>query len=141
MTAAERSFPSPPNSPTWIDLAKNVFNDQVAVWDITSCGGGLRWQLFTFNKGYDYKNAASQATFFLLAARLAKYTNNSTYVDWAGKAYDWTSKVGLINNDFKVYDGVQTAENCSDVDRIEWSYNSAAFMYGSAVLYNHVSLD
>ena len=138
MNAAERNFPSPPSSPAWIDLAKNVFDAQAARWDQSLCGGGLRWQIFTFSKGYSYKNAASQATFFLLAARLARYTNNATYVDWASKAYDWTSKVGLITNDSKVFDGVQTASGCSEISRLEWSYNAAAFMYGSAVIYNHV---
>ena len=138
MTAAERNLPSSPSSPTWIDLARNVFDDQVARWDTSTCGGGLRWQIFTFNKGYDYKTAASQSTFFLLAARLARYTNNATYVDWANKAYDWTTKIGLITADYKVFDGALTAGGCDTITRLQWTYTAAAFMYGSAVMYNHV---
>ena len=138
MTAAERNLPSPPSSTAWIDLAKTVFDEQVARWDASTCGGGLRWQIFEFNPGYDHKNAASQATFFLLAARLARYTNNATYVDWVNKAYDWTTKIGLITDDYKVFDGVGTAGGCDTISRPQWTYNAAAFMYGSAVMYNHV---
>lgn len=138
MNAAERNLSTPSDSPAWIDLAKNVFDNQAARWDTKTCGGGLRWQIYYFNNGYGYKNTVSQATFFLLAARLAKYTNNSTYVDWAAKAFDWTTKIGLIDDQFRVFDGVQTADGCDTISRLEWSYNFAAFMYGSAVLYNHV---
>ncbi|EOD52835.1 putative glycoside hydrolase family 76 protein [Neofusicoccum parvum UCRNP2] len=91
MTAAERDFPTTGNQTAWIDLARNVFDTQAARWDTGSCGGGLRWQIFTFNAGYNYKNSISQAMFFQLAARLAHFTGNQTYVDWASRAYDWTS--------------------------------------------------
>jgi len=138
MNAAEKDFPTAPSSPAWIDIAKNVFERQASRWDQSACGGGLRWQIYTSDRGYDYKNAISQATFFLLAARLAKYTNNGTYVDWANKAYDWTAKVGLIDDKFRVFDGVKTADSCGTVSRIQWTYNAAAFMYGSAVMYDHV---
>lgn len=136
--AAEKGFPQASSSPPWIDLAKNVFNSQAARWDNSTCDGGLRWQIFAFNSGYDYKDAASQATFFLLAARLAQYTKNETYADWANKAWDWTKKTGVISDDFKVYDGTLVTEDCGSVNKIQWSYNAAAFTYGSAVMSNHV---
>lgn len=139
MNAAEKNFPSPTSFPAWIDIAKNVFEDQASRWDQTTCGGGLRWRIDTaYLKGYNYKNSISQATFFMLAARLAKYTNNGTYVDWANKACDWTAKVGLIDGLFKVFDGAETNDNCGTVSRLQWTYNAAAFMYGSAVMYDHV---
>ena len=138
MNAAEKGFPSSSGSISWLDLAKNVFDEQVRRWDTKTCKGGLRWQLYTFNQGYDYKNSASNGIFFQLAARLAAFTGNSTYVDWAEKAYDWTKSVGFISNDFHVYDGAHSTWDCSDINRIEWSYISACFIYGSAVMYNHV---
>jgi len=138
MNAAEKNFPTPPSSPAWIDIAKNVFENQASRWDQSACGGGLRRQIYTSNQGYDYKNAISQATFFLLAARLAKYTNNGTYVVWANKVYDWTAKVGLIDDSFRVFDGATTTESCGTISRLQWTYNAAAFMYGSAVMYDHV---
>jgi len=110
----------------------------VGRWDTTQCGGGLRWQIFTFNQGYDYKNSVSQGLFFQLAARLAHYTGNQTYADWASKSYNWTKSIGLIDSDYSIYDGTKVNGNCSDIAHIQWSYNAGAFMYGSAVMYNYV---
>ena len=141
MTAAELQFPSPSTASnvTWIDLAKNVFDLQAARWDTQNCGGGLRWQIFTFNNGYEYKNAISTGTFFQLAARLARYTGNSTYTDWANKSYDWIADSSLITSDFKVYDGAAVSD-CNNPNKLQWTFNAADLVYGSAVMYNLVSL-
>ena len=138
MRAAELQFPSPSNSPSWLEVAINVFNDQVGRWDTHSCGGGLRWQIFTFNQGYNYKQTLSNGAFFQLAARLARYTGNQTYADWATKSYDWTSSVGFISDDYRVFDGASTRDNCSELNRVQWTYAAGAFMYGSAVMTNFV---
>ena len=139
MRAAELRFPNPSTSPSWLDIAVNVFNDQVSRWDAQTCGGGLRWQILRFSNGYGYKSTISAGAFFQLAARLAKYTGNQTYADWATKSYDWTSSVGFINDDYKVFDGALVDRNCSLIDRLQWSYDAAAFMYGSAVMTNFAS--
>jgi mannan endo-1,6-alpha-mannosidase len=56
MSAAEYNFPNPPpDQPQWLALAQAVFNTQAARWDTEYCQGGLRWQIFTWNNGYDYK--------------------------------------------------------------------------------------
>jgi mannan endo-1,6-alpha-mannosidase len=71
MTAAEVNFPNPPaSSPQWLTLAQAVFNRQAARWDNDTCNGGLRWQVFQYNNGYDYKNSISNGCFFSMAARL-----------------------------------------------------------------------
>lgn len=58
MLAAEYDFPKPSGDrPQWLELAKNVFNDQVLRIDDKACDGGLRWQVFSFNNGYNYKNS------------------------------------------------------------------------------------
>ena len=138
MMAAEQQLPSPPASPLWIDLAKNVFDLQASRWDTATCGGGLRWQIFKVNDGYAYKNNPSAGTFFQLATRLARYTGNQTYTDWAVKTWDWTTSIGLIDSDFKVYDGAYTTTKCSDINNLEWTYTAGMFLYGSAVMYNYV---
>ena len=138
MRAAELQFPTPSNSPSWLELAINVFNNQVSRWDTSTCGGGLRWQIFKFNTGYDYKNAISTAAFFQLAARLAKYTGNQTYADWAANSYEWSSSISFIDPDYKVFNGASIEDNCSVVDRLQWTYAAGAFMYGSAVMTNFV---
>ena len=138
MRAAELRFPNPSTSPSWLDLAINVFNDQVLRWDTNTCGGGLRWQIFKYNIGYDYKHTVSNGAFFQLAARLARYTGNQTYADWATRSYDWTSSVGFISDNHKVFDGASVADNCSVITRHQWTYAAAAFLYGSAVMTNFV---
>jgi mannan endo-1,6-alpha-mannosidase len=81
MSAAELNFPNPPKGkPSWLSLAQAVFNNHVSRWDMSSCGGGLRWQIYITNPGYDYKNTISNGAFFQLGARLARYTGKNNYV-------------------------------------------------------------
>jgi mannan endo-1,6-alpha-mannosidase len=140
MSAAEVNFPNPPASqPQWLALAQAVFNTQAARWDDTSCGGGLRWQIFTFNNGYNYKNSISNGCFFNLAARLAKYTGNDTYAQWADKTWDWMAGVGLLDNNYYIYDGSDLTINCSNVNHLQWTYNAGAFLLGAANMYNYTN--
>ncbi|KAK7521359.1 glycosyl hydrolase [Phyllosticta citriasiana] len=151
LSAAELGFPNPPpSSPQWLALAQAVFNTQVTRWDANTCGGGLRWQIFTFNNGYDYKNTISNGGFFQLAARLARYTGNATYGEWAEKVWDWmvdtplmmaangAAKDGTPNTPatYNVYDGTSTSGNCSEADHLQWTYNYGTLIAGSAYMYN-----
>jgi mannan endo-1,6-alpha-mannosidase len=99
----------------------------------------LRWQVFPFLSGYDYKNSIANGCYFNLGARLARYTNNNTYADLAEKAWDWTTGVGLIDNEYKIYDGAHIGTNCTDINRIQFSYNMGVWTLGAAMMYNHVS--
>lgn len=140
LSAAENKFPDPPDSsPSWLSLAQAVFNTQAARWDDSTCGGGLRWQIFSFNNGYNYKNTISNGCFFNIAARLAKYTGNQTYADWAEKAWDWELSVGLMSKDYHYFDGSDDKINCSSVNHIQWTYNAGVHMYGAAAMWNMVS--
>jgi mannan endo-1,6-alpha-mannosidase len=139
LTAAEVGFPNPPSgSPAWLELAENVFNDQAARWNTANCSGGLRWQIFAFNNGYNYVNSDSNGQFFLLAARLARFTGNTTYSDWATKTYDWMSSIGIVSTQGEVYDGADIALNCSQIDHIQWSADSGYVLEGAANMYNQV---
>ena len=141
LAAAEFKFPDPPEGePQWLALAQAVFNGQASRWDTEHCGGGLRWQIFPFNNGYDYKNTVSNGGFFQLAARLGKYTGNATYLEWADTTYEWTKRVGLITDDYKFYDGIRYTESCGSMDKLQWSYNPALFLYGAAVMWNVVCI-
>lgn len=141
MDAAELNFPAPtdPNAPSWLSLAQAVFNEMAGRWDTSTCGGGLRWQIYTFNAGYDYKNSISNLGLFQLAARLARYTNNATYADWADKTWQWYSDASLWDGaTYQIFDGTTTDSNCSSVDHYQWTYNYAAAIGGAAYMYNHV---
>lgn len=137
MTAAEQRYPNPPaDSPQWLALAQAVFNSQALRWDTTSCNGGLKWQIFTFNDGYNYKNTISNGCFFNIASRLAVYTGNSSYADWAEKTWDWIFAVGLGSPIYQFFDGTDDTQNCTSLDHIQWTYNAGVMMLGAANMYN-----
>ncbi|KAI5847037.1 glycosyl hydrolase family 76-domain-containing protein [Morchella snyderi] len=147
LSAAERVFPNPPSDkPQWLTLAMAVFNRQASRWDELNCGGGLRWQVVSTNAGYDYKNAISNGLFFQMGARLARYTGNATYAEWAEKVYDWSKASGIISSDYKVYDGshIPTDTNgdgmepdCPVTEVLQWSYNAGVYLAGAAFMYNY----
>jgi mannan endo-1,6-alpha-mannosidase len=143
MTAAEVGF-AKPKSAEWVDYAVNVWNTQATRLDYESenangtCGGGLRWQIFRFNSGYEYKNAWSNGNFFLLSARLAKFTGNATYAQYANKVFKWSKDIGLVGEGYEVHDGTSANRNCSSVNQIQWSATNGIFTEGAALMYNMV---
>ena len=140
MSAAEQKFPNPPSDqPQWLELAQAVFNLQAARWDNTTCGGGLRWQIFQFNNGYNYKNSISNGCFFNMGARLAMYTNNDTYAQWAEQMFDWVQDIGLMSPQYQFFDGTDDTLNCSQFNHIQWTYNAGVYLLGAANMYNYVS--
>lgn len=142
MSAAEVNFPNPPeDQPQWLALAQAVFNTQYPRWDNTTCGGGLKWQIFTFNNGYNYKNTISNGIFFNIASRLALYTGNETYAEWAEKAWDWVIAIGLGSPTYQFFDGTDDTQNCTSINHIQWSYNTGVFMHGAATMYNFTNGD
>ena len=138
MSAAEYKYPDPPeDEPQWLALAQAVFNTQAARWDAEYCGGGLRWQIFTWNNGFNYKNAISNACFFNLASRLALYTGNQSYADWADKTWDWMKRIKFLDDSYYVYDGAHIETACTNIVPYQFSYNAGAFLLGAAAMYNH----
>jgi mannan endo-1,6-alpha-mannosidase len=147
MTAAESGFPSDVLSDlntTWADIAITIFNQQAARWDYETCAGGLRWQIFPFNNGYDYMNSISNGNFYQLASRLSRFTGNSTYEEWSDTVLRWTVNVGLIADELAalpgaVFDGTDTTDECSDINRIQWSADAGTYLAGAAYAWNAVS--
>ncbi|SCU96023.1 LAME_0F14532g1_1 [Lachancea meyersii CBS 8951] len=140
MGAVERNFTNPTEKgvPGWLAMVQGVFNTMYSRWDDQHCGGGVRWQIFTWNSGYNYKNTISNACLFQLAARLGRYTGNDTYIDVAEKIFDWMVDVGYIvlNDTANVYDGANIDDNCTDITKLEWSYNQGVVLGGAAYMYN-----
>lgn len=142
LRAAETNFPNPPGpkDPSWLGLAQAVFNEQTAVWDTSTCNGGLRWQLYPTNKGYNLKNSISNGNLINIAARLARYTKDDRYAQWAVKVWDWMERIGLIDEHFNVYDNSDAdTYNCTQIDHDQWSYNAATMLMGASTMYNYVS--
>jgi mannan endo-1,6-alpha-mannosidase len=136
MSAAEAQIANG-NATQWLALADTVFNVLVQRWDNATCSGGLRWQVYSFAIGFDYKNSASNGNFFQLASRLARFTGNTTYSNWANTAYSWTKKTELIDSKWNVYDGAQIVNNnCTEVNKVQFSYAAGSILSGVAHMYN-----
>ncbi|CEJ90057.1 hypothetical protein VHEMI05865 [[Torrubiella] hemipterigena] len=141
MLAAEVNFPNPPSDkPQWLALAQAVFETQASPdRHDTTCGGGLRWQIPVTNAGYDYKNSIANGCLFNLGARLARYTGNMTYAKVATDTYNWVESVGFIaklSDGYHIYDGAHVEDNCTDINKVEYSYNNAVYVQGAAFMYN-----
>lgn len=139
MLAAESNFQNPPPAdPQWLALAQAVFNTQTDPDRRDgSCGGGLRWQIFALNHGYSYKNAISNGLYFNLAARLARYTGDSSYARHAAETFDWMLRIGLVDGgSFDVFDGAHVEHDCRDINRAQFSYNAAVLLQGAAFMYD-----
>ncbi|KAF2733443.1 hypothetical protein EJ04DRAFT_553369 [Polyplosphaeria fusca] len=144
MSALEYKFPDPKEDAavTYLQVVENSFNNLVSRWDTESCNGGLKWQIYPDNAnvgGYNYKNSISNGAVFALGARLAQYTGNQTYADWAAKIFDWSKAVGLVSDKYEVFDGTNDKTNCTDRDHTEWSYNVGVYLHGAAAMYNLTS--
>lgn len=143
MAAAEKNFSNPSaHEPQWLYLAQAVFNIMASRWDMDNCNGGLRWQIYTWNNGYSYKNSVANGCLFNLAARLARYTGNETYTDWANKIWNWTEGIQLVDTSgsvWPIYDGATIDSNCTTRNKAEWTYNTGLFLSATAFMYNHTN--
>jgi mannan endo-1,6-alpha-mannosidase len=74
-----------------------------------------------------------------MAARLAMYTGNASYAQWADTTWDWLNAIGLISPSYQFFDGTDDTQNCTAINHIQWSYNSGIFLLGAANMYNYVS--
>ncbi len=139
MAAAESNVPQPPSSvPSWLDLGVNIWNSVSARWNTTSCGGGVFWQIFPTNfNGMHYKNSVSNGGLFQLSARLARATGDAKYVHMAAQVWDWSTGTGLVDPGFNVYDGADISDNCTDINKLSFTYSTGIYLYGAAVLANY----
>ncbi|KAH8432103.1 glycoside hydrolase family 76 protein [Aspergillus melleus] len=140
ITASETGFPEIDGKPSWTSLARVVFNMQVDRWDTGTCDGGLRWQIWPYQAGYTMKNAISNGGLFELAARLARFTKNDTYADWAEKIWDWSATTPLLQTKrWYVADSTSNEANCKDAGNDQWTYNYGTYLAGAAFMYNYTN--
>lgn len=139
MTAAEFNFPEQSGQPSWLSLAQGVFNTQAPRWDTSSCHGGMRWQIWPYQSGYTTKNAISNGGLFQLSARLALYTKNTTYSEWAERIWDWSATTPLLKEkNWNIADSTTCASQCTDHGDWQWTYNYGTYISGAAYMYNYV---
>ncbi|KAF2203979.1 hypothetical protein GQ43DRAFT_388884 [Delitschia confertaspora ATCC 74209] len=138
MSAVEYQFQDPAKSdPQYLEVVKNAFDNIASRWDNKACNGGLKWQIYPENAyGYNYKNAVSNGAMFALGARLARYTGEKKYAEWAERIWDWSERIGFISDKFEVFDGADDRKNCSELDHTQWSYNIGLYLHGAAGMYD-----
>jgi len=139
LQAAEYKFPNPlETQPSWLSLAQAVFNEQTGRWDTKTCNGGIRWQIYEIT-GYNLKNSISNGCLFNIASRLARYTGDDMYSDWAEEIWDWMWRIGLIDTNYNVYDNtVADILNCTTIDHTQWTYNAGTMLMGASTMWNIV---
>lgn len=140
ITAGELNFPERDGEASWVSLAEGVFNGQVPRWDMKNCGGGLRWQIWPYQDGYNLKNAISNGGLFQLSARLALYTKNATYAEWAEKIWDWSATTPLLRKNWVIADTTTNAASCKDHGDHQWTYNYATYINGAGYMHNYARL-
>ncbi|KAH6856230.1 glycosyl hydrolase family 76-domain-containing protein [Chaetomium sp. MPI-CAGE-AT-0009] len=142
MQAAEVGFPSPPEGePSWIELAKAVFDNQAARLSAEeACGGGLRMALSPTSALYDSKDTAATAAFLNLGARLYRFTNNETYAEWAERSWNWLTGVGLVDDEFNVWDVAHDGAewNCSHITKLRWSNPATVLLQATAYMTSQI---
>jgi mannan endo-1,6-alpha-mannosidase len=81
--------------------------------------------------------AIANACFFNIGARIARYTGNETYARIAEETWDWVWDVNYIDHEtWLIYDGGHVEHNCTDVNKLTFSYNPGIFLQGAAHLWN-----
>lgn len=60
-------------------------------------------------------------------------------MELAARTFDIMQKLSYIDSDWNVYDGAHLPD-CTDINKAQFSYNSAMLLQGAAFLYNYVSM-
>lgn len=115
----------------YLTMAGAIFEDMAKAWDDT-CAGGIWW-----SKDRTYKNAIANELFLSVAAHLAARTKDarqqSSYLGWADREWQWFSHTGMINSDHLVNDGLDA--HCANNHQTTWSYNQGVILGGLSELY------
>ncbi|KXJ94982.1 family 76 glycoside hydrolase [Microdochium bolleyi] len=143
LIAAETGYTDPPkDQPQWLALAQGTLHSQmnmqrrVAANANSPCAWGLRWQVYQTNNGWDYINTISNGCFMNMAARVGRYTGNTTYFEWAEKTWDFIRGLKYVADDYQVYDGAHEPTGCQTINPFTFSYNAAVLMQSCAYMYN-----
>lgn len=117
-----------------------MFDTQAARYSAEeTCSGGLRWAISPASAIWDIKSTVATAVFLNLGARLYRFTGNETYAEWAERSWNWLTDIGLVDDEFNVWDSAVSAEmNCSDIIRYRTSNNAAVLLQAAAYMTSQV---
>lgn len=118
----------------YLEAAVFIFEHMSTGWSEEKCGGGVPWTLST-----SYKNAISNELFLQVAASLAnRIPENSTYLEWADKEWNWFDNSKMWNDEGTVNDGL--TDDCENNNEPVWSYNQGVLL-GALVELHKVKQD
>lgn len=124
-------------NPTYLSMAKDLFEDMTHGWNDGSCGG-IFWR-----KGQDDINAIENELFISLASQLATRSDGEKsrayYVSWAVRVWKWFQRTGMINEDWTINDGIDPS-TCKNDGGTVWSYNQGVIL-GALVELDKVESD
>ncbi len=98
--------------------AKAIHAHMAKAWR-PDLGGGVLWCL---EPDKQKPNAITNNLFLILSARLASYTGQESYTQWAGKVYGWIQEQ-------KLYDGTGVVDG-PGTQQDYWSYNQGTYLGG-----------
>lgn len=115
------------------DSAKSLFDSIYTFWD-TTYGGGIWWK----NDGtQDEKNIATNATAAIVAVKLSKILNDSTYLTKAQNIYNWVKNT-LTDGNGHVYDHISGSDS-GTVYKWDFLYNFGVFIGSGVGLYKETN--
>lgn len=101
-----------PGGVSYFDLADKTYQQVQAQYD-DQCQGGLWWSRDRGNpKSGGYKSTITQNQQMVLGAQLALMTGNTQYLQEGAVTYQWMKNVGIIAQDWTIYDGLDVNQNC-----------------------------
>lgn len=109
----------------YLNAAKQIFEQMKGGWS-DKCDGGIWWKT-----DKQFKNAIANELFLSVAASLANRVSDKKdyYVDWAKKELDWFKKIGLINDQNTINDGLNM-DSCENNKDTVWTYNQGVILGG-----------
>lgn len=128
----------------YLDKAKAIMSYIYEGWQDDAIGGIL-WREFDFNEqtSEEYKlnferNTCINGPAAWASLLLYEITNDTNYLTWGIKIYDWT-KNKLYDRSSKTYS--DNISQFGSVNQKKWTYNTGTMLSASAILYKLTKLD
>jgi predicted alpha-1,6-mannanase (GH76 family) len=114
----------------YLNMAQSIFANMAGGWSST-CSGGIWW-----SKKRSYKNAIANELFLSVAAHLANRAatpqQQTVYLAWANREWQWFLHSGMINSHRLINDGLDA--HCRNNGRTTWTYNQGVILGALAEL-------
>ncbi|TLD04601.1 hypothetical protein E2P81_ATG10414 [Venturia nashicola] len=107
----------------YLITAQSIFDDMDKAYGTTPCGG-LWW-----DKQHTYVNAIANELYIDVAAHLAtrSQSRSTYYLDRAKEGWNWFRKSGMINAQWNINDGLDSA-TCTNNNGTVWTYNQGVIL-------------